>query len=342
MGRKASELRHRTAPAMFARWGISAALTLLAVVESAHFPNLFSDPNPREGITTVVCTVVDKSGKSKGDIRITINPEWSPAGVDRFKAMVEDKFFTDHPLYRAVPNFLVQFGASGKASMNQKWSLRGNIDDDPDKQLAFKPGVLSFAGGGPKTRGTAVFLALSKSPHQLKAFGTQLWETPLGYVTQGLDVLNKIYTGYGDMKEQGGRGPSQRELNSRGNQALANFPRLDYFKKCVQTDATEAEKKMVDISTWPKVKREVKRRQAKDERIPVKLKNNSDKKIDLYWHDGTSKNDHLQGTIKPGEHVQQTTFAGHIFKWMEHASMKVLHQTHIDEKISDYEFRSDL
>ena len=45
---------------------------------------------------------------TKGPLRIALNMEWAPIGVQRVLDMVESGFFTDHPLYRAVDNFLVR------------------------------------------------------------------------------------------------------------------------------------------------------------------------------------------------------------------------------------------
>jgi len=312
---------------MMSRYLVLLFLAVLTVADS--------DPNPQHGITAVTCQVVTKSGEAKGEIRIVINPEWSPAGVERFKAMVEDKFFNNHPLYRAVPNFLVQFGTAGDPAVQKRWNLRGRIPDDPDKQLAFRPGMLSFAGSGPGSRTTSVFLATSTSDHQLKAFGTQLWETPLGFVVKGLDVLKKVYAGYGDMAEQRGKGPSQKELMRKGNGALGNFPKLDYFKGCVQSEATDKEKLLVNIKKWPKVVR--RKKEAKAKRIQVQLTNKSERKMDLYWHSEKGENV-FQGSLKPGEKIKQGSFPGHTFHWMEHKAKTVVHKTKIETSQSDYHY----
>lgn len=145
-----------------------------------------------------------KCQSTKGDFTIAVNTKWAPVGAQRFLALVEDGFFTDHALYRAVDNFLIQFGVAADPKQQRKWLDKGNIGDDPDLKLAFKFGMLSYAGSGPRSRDTSVFLAISHNPGQLAAFGTQLWERPIGFVSQGLDVLSNFYTGYGDMKEIGG------------------------------------------------------------------------------------------------------------------------------------------
>lgn len=45
---------------------------------------------------------------TKGPLRFALNTEWAPIGVRRVIDMVNANLFTDHPLYRAIDNFLVR------------------------------------------------------------------------------------------------------------------------------------------------------------------------------------------------------------------------------------------
>jgi peptidyl-prolyl cis-trans isomerase A (cyclophilin A) len=54
---------------------------------------------------------------------------------------------------------------------------------------------------------------------------------PFGQVTKGMDVVNKIYSGYGEGAPRG-KGPEQGKIQAEGNAYLAkDFPKLDYVKK---------------------------------------------------------------------------------------------------------------
>jgi peptidyl-prolyl cis-trans isomerase A (cyclophilin A) len=45
-----------------------------------------------------------------------------------------------------------------------------------------------------------------------------------------MDVVDKLYSGYGDGPPQGG-GPSQQSISNLGNKYLADeFPKLDYIR----------------------------------------------------------------------------------------------------------------
>jgi peptidyl-prolyl cis-trans isomerase A (cyclophilin A) len=65
-------------------------------------------------------------------------------------------------------------------------------------------------------------------------FGREDWEIPFGQIVEGVEVLEEIYTGYGDMAEMGGGGPSQHRLAQEGNAYAQNgeFPDLDYIVTC--------------------------------------------------------------------------------------------------------------
>lgn len=87
------------------------------------------------------------------------------------------------------------------------------------------------AGGGPNSRTSQLFISLRKDGG---AFGTQLWETPVGKVVVGLeDVVQNFYGGYGDMPPWG-EGPVQQKLHGADGLSyiLENFPMLDHFLSC--------------------------------------------------------------------------------------------------------------
>ena len=96
---------------------------------------------------------------TKGDIELEIYHEWAPAGANRFIELVKDGFYQDIALFRCVPGFLTQFGISDKVEY-QHWH-DNTIPDDLNLGLGIKKHFLSFAGGGPNTRSTQLFIAVS-------------------------------------------------------------------------------------------------------------------------------------------------------------------------------------
>jgi peptidyl-prolyl cis-trans isomerase A (cyclophilin A) len=54
--------------------------------------------------------------------------------------------------------------------------------------------------------------------------------SPFGKVTEGMDVVDKIYSGYGEGAPRGA-GPDQGRIQREGNSYLQkDFPKLDYIK----------------------------------------------------------------------------------------------------------------
>jgi peptidyl-prolyl cis-trans isomerase A (cyclophilin A) len=120
---------------------------------------------------------------------------------------------------------MVQFGINGDPALNNVW--RGaRIAPDPVKQ-SNKKGFITYAmGGSPDTRTTQVFINFGDNGN-LDGMGF----APFGQVSSGMDVVNKIYSGYGE-GAPGGAGPEQSRTQLEGNAYLMKgFPKLDYIKK---------------------------------------------------------------------------------------------------------------
>ena len=101
-----------------------------------------------------------------------------------------------------------------------KWRER-NILDDPVKESNRK-GAVTFAMGGPNTRSTQIFVNTVDNA-QLDGMGF----APIGRVTEGIDVVEKLYNGYGEGAPRG-FGPEQGLIARDGNSYLNRFfPLLD-------------------------------------------------------------------------------------------------------------------
>ena len=165
---------------------------------------------------------------SKGDFVVEVHRDWSPLGADRFYNLVRSGYFTGNAFYRMVPGVLVQFGIHANPAVTKAWSA-APIKDDPRTQ-SNTPGTVVFANAGPNTRTTQLFINLQDNSSQLDQYGPPRSGAfgPIGTVTEGLDVVKGLYGGYGEMKEQGGTGPSQPAYTEQGKPYLdKNFPLLD-------------------------------------------------------------------------------------------------------------------
>lgn len=155
---------------------------------------------------------------SKGPVMVEVHRDWAPRGVDRFYQLVQTGFFTDARFFRVVPNFVVQFGINKDPAVQANWR-NANIPDDPVKQ-SNQRGYLVFATAGPNTRTTQLFINLRDNSSSLDPQGF----APFGKVTEGMDVVDHLYSAYGEA-------PQQPLIQEQGNQYLVGqFPNLDYIK----------------------------------------------------------------------------------------------------------------
>jgi peptidyl-prolyl cis-trans isomerase A (cyclophilin A) len=162
---------------------------------------------------------------TKGDFVIEVTRAWAPLGADRFYNLVKHEFFTNASFFRVVPGFVVQFGISADPKISAAWET-ANIKDD-SVRASNKVGYITYAMGGPNTRTTQVFINLRDNSSSLDSMGF----APFGQVTSGMDVVQQLYSGYGDLPEMGGRGPSEGAIAQGGKSYLdKNFPMLDSIK----------------------------------------------------------------------------------------------------------------
>lgn len=189
---------------------------------------------PPAGPVTLVCC-----NTTKGPLSIEVHPAWAPVGADFFLSMVKDNFFSSKvPLFRALKNFLVQFGLNGDPEVQKRYFEKENLKDDhnwlpegpPGREIngvkRFQKGYMAYAGAGKNSRGTQLIMAFQDN---LYLGGGSPWEVPWGQVVgdRSFETMSKIYTGYGEK-------PSQGKIINRGVQyTQEEFPLMDYVLGCV-------------------------------------------------------------------------------------------------------------
>jgi peptidyl-prolyl cis-trans isomerase A (cyclophilin A) len=156
---------------------------------------------------------------TKGTFKIEAHRTWAPKGADRFYNLVKSGFFDGVSFFRVVPRFVVQFGISPYPSVSTAWQHATIPDDLPTVHNT--GGAVTFAAAGPNTRTTQVFINLGNN-----ATLDQSGFAPFGAVVSGMDVVQKLYSGYADTPTQ-----QQGEMETQGNAWLnKNYPKLDAIK----------------------------------------------------------------------------------------------------------------
>jgi peptidyl-prolyl cis-trans isomerase A (cyclophilin A) len=180
--------------------------------------------DPSKLTETAPATYKAKFVTTQGEFVIEVQRELAPNGADRFYNLVKHGFYDDTAFFRVVEGFMVQFGISGNPTLNSVWRS-ARIPDDPVKEKNMR-GMITFATSGPNSRTTQLFINFADNLN-LDHMGF----APFGKVVSGMDVVDKLYKGYGE-GAPGGAGPNQGLIQTKGNEYLkAEFPKLDYTQR---------------------------------------------------------------------------------------------------------------
>src|SRR5262245_42153100 len=165
---------------------------------------------------------------SAGAFVVEVHRDWAPNGADRFYNLVKNGYYDNVRFFRVIPGFMVQFGINGDPALNTVWQA-ARIPRDPAKQSNTRGYITEAMQGGPQgpdTRTTQVFINFGDNAG-LDGQGF----APFGRVIKGMEVVDKIYSGYGEGAPSG-KGPEQGRAQAEGNAYLTkDFPKLDYIKK---------------------------------------------------------------------------------------------------------------
>ncbi len=169
---------------------------------------------------------------SKGIFNIESRKDWSPDGVDRLYQLIQSGFYTDIAIFRVIPDYIAQFGIHNDSLINKKWDEL-ILKDEPVVE-SNTIGTLSFARGGPNTRGAGLFINLNDNAPFLDtvSFMDVTGFPVVAKITSGLDVAQSLYSGYGASLDN-----KQDTIYMLGNDYLSReYPKLDYIHRAYITD----------------------------------------------------------------------------------------------------------
>jgi cyclophilin family peptidyl-prolyl cis-trans isomerase len=144
----------------------------------------------------------------------------SPLGADRFHTLVDSGYFDEARFFRVLPGFIVQFGMHADPAVYERWRTR-TFMDEPVKVSNTRGTIVYAKPPQPaNSRSTQFFINLGDNTGSLDPQGF----SPFGQVVEGMEVVDKIFSGYGEE-------PNQGMIGTEGNAYLKkNFPKLDYIK----------------------------------------------------------------------------------------------------------------
>jgi peptidyl-prolyl cis-trans isomerase A (cyclophilin A) len=201
---------------------------LLATLTAPAFSQSANLGNPSALRETAPATYKARFETSKGAFVVDVTREWAPNGADRFYNLVKNGFYDGVRFFRVLDGFMAQFGINGDPKISAAWR-EARIPDDPVKQ-SNRRGFITYAMAGPGTRTSQVFINYGDN----SALDRQNF-SPFGRVTSGMEVVDKLHSGYGEGAPRG-QGPDQGRVQMEGNAYLTkSFPQLDFVKKATIT-----------------------------------------------------------------------------------------------------------
>jgi peptidyl-prolyl cis-trans isomerase A (cyclophilin A) len=194
----------------------------IAALALAQKPAPLRDPNAPSWTTPAPETYRVRIETSKGAFVLEIARSLAPRGADRFYHLVQSGFYNDSRFFRAIAGRFVQFGIAGDPAVAQIWRHAAFADDKESASNARS--WFAFAMTGPGARTTQIYICTNDSMKRQDGQGF----APFGHVIEGMDVVDSLYTGYGENSGGGMRAGHQDKLFEEGNAYLdREFPLLD-------------------------------------------------------------------------------------------------------------------
>ncbi len=159
---------------------------------------------------------------SKGDFIVEVTRAWAPHGADRFHELIRMRYFDEARFFRVLKGSIAQFGVHRDFNVHATWRKLFIVDDPPQQKNL--RGTLAFAKSGASTRSTEIFINLADNP----VLDEQSF-VPFGKIVEGIDVPDKFYAGYGEMRPEGKDIDGNRVEEETNEYLVQRFPKMDYI-----------------------------------------------------------------------------------------------------------------
>ena len=200
--------------------GVTAIAVVIATALVAAQGNVEKLKDPSQLTERAPESFRARVDSSHGAFVIAVEREWAPLAADRFYNLVKNGFYNGSRFFRVLDGFMAQFGLHADPDVQSAWRT-ANLKDEPVMKSNTR-GFVSFTReSSPNSRYTMIFINY-KDNRYLDADGF----APFGQVVSGMDVVDKLYSGYGRQNI-----PDQRRILREGNVFLqAEYPKLDFVK----------------------------------------------------------------------------------------------------------------
>ena len=169
-----------------------------------------------------------------GNFVVEVHRDWAPLRRGPIlRTGARQISSTTRASYRTVAGHWVQFGIAGDPKVAQHWRHR-TFPDDPVPHQHNDRAYVAFAMTGPGQRTTQVYINLVDN-RRLEHEGF----APFGKVVEGMDVVDRLYSGYGETSGGGMRAGKQDKLFEEGNAYLdREYPQARPFDSRPRSEAS--------------------------------------------------------------------------------------------------------
>ncbi len=129
--------------------------------------------------------------KDYGTITVELDPEHAPITVENFVKLAKDGFYDGLTFHRIMEGFMMQGGdPNGNGTGGSEETIKGEFSENGvDNPLSHTRGAISMARSQmPDSASSQFFIVHEDSPHLNGLYAA------FGYVTEGMDVVDKICT----------------------------------------------------------------------------------------------------------------------------------------------------
>lgn len=160
---------------------------------------------------------------TKGDFEIEVKRSLSPHAADRVFQLIKHGYYDNATFYRVVPDFVAQFGTTDTI-LTKPW--KSVVIPDEKVIQGNRRGTISFARHGKESRDVELFINLSDNAvlDTVNIDGVIGFPT-FGNVIEGMDVVDKLYSGYGE------KTMTDRNLYLNRGLFFKTYPKLDLIKE---------------------------------------------------------------------------------------------------------------
>ena len=122
-----------------------------------------------------------------GDITIELFPQSAPKAVENFIGLAKQGYYDGIIFHRVIRDFMIQGGDPTGTGRGGKSLWFRPFEDEFDRNLTHKRGVISMANAGRNTNGSQFFIVTTEDASFLDGK-----HSIFGQVIEGMDVVDEI------------------------------------------------------------------------------------------------------------------------------------------------------